>query len=368
MKIMMLSNQSRSMATFWAVLMRTMTGQGMEVTCCTPDQGDEVANLGYPAVRYSLDRKGMNPLKDLGTAYELYKIFQQHKPDIVFATTIKPVIYGSLAARFAKIPHIFATITGLGYAFEVDSLPKKALNLLTCQLYRKSLAHARGIFFQNHDDAKLFRQKKILAPSAKVLFARGTGVDIDHFAQAPFPDLAPFTFLLIGRLLEAKGIREYVKAALAFKQKFPAVKFQLLGVPETGPGSISLAEIESYGSTVEYLGQTRDVRPYIANSHVVVLPSWREGLPTALMEAMSMGRPIVATNVPGCREVLKPGHNGFFSEPGNVPSLTQAMQNFLEHPELIYTMGQAGRHRAEQEFDARIVAKTILNDMARSMQ
>lgn len=367
MKVMMLTNQSRSMAVFWRVLMQAMQDRGWDISCCIPDDGAELQEMGYHTIPYTLDRKGINPFRDIRTLHNLFTIFREHKPDLVFSTTIKPVIYGTLAASYAKVPHIFATITGLGYAFEADTPLKKVINRIGSFLYSLALRHATGVFFQNREDAKLFRMENILAQNANVLFARGTGVDISHFSPAPFPDQEQPTFLVMARLLEAKGLREYAAAATMLKQKYPHARFQLLGIPESGPGSIPLEEVSSWSPDVEYLGETRDVRPYLANAHVAVLPSWREGLPTALMEAMSMGRPLVATNVPGCREVIKPGFNGFLAESKNPAALGAAMENFLKHPDLVSTMGHAGRHMAEKEFDAKIVANGIIDDMTRSM-
>lgn len=371
MKVIILSNQGRSMTIFWRVLIETMRKNGMEVLACVPYGDDTPAKLGIQVIHYSLERKGLNPFKDIQSFRELYKIFIRQKPDAIFATTIKPVIYGCLAAHLAKVPYIFATITGLGYAFEADTFSKKIINRISRFLYRQSLRHANGIFFQNSDDALLFRQCGILDANAPVFFARGTGVDTAYFAKAPFPPCAhgqPIIFLLVGRLLEAKGIREYAEAASILKQQFPNAVFQLLGPPEQGPGSLSRTELTCLAQHIEYLGETTDVRPFIARAHVAVLPSWREGTPTAMMEAMSMGRPLVTTNTPGCREVLRQGYNGFLAEVKNPQSLALAMCNFLENPDLIASMGNASRDLAISEFDAHVVANGILDNMARSMK
>lgn len=364
MKVLMLSNQARSMAVFWRVLIQAMQARGMDVVCCVPDTVPELETLGPTIINYPLDRKGINPLHDIQTLLRLRDIFKAIKPDAIFATTIKPVIYGSLAAKRAGVPHIFATITGLGYAFERDSPLKKLINSISCGLYRRALNGISGVFFQNPEDARLFRESRILEAHAPVLFARGTGVDTAHFAQTPLPPLNEPAFLLVARLLEAKGIRDYAKAAAMLKQQYPKARFQLLGPPENGPGSIAPEEIRQM-TAIEYLGQTNDVRPYWRNAHVAVLPSWREGLPTALMEAMSMGRPLVAADVPGCREVLINGKNGFFAQPKDARSLALAMGQFLEHPDMIAVMGAASRKMAEKNLDAHIVADGILADMAR---
>lgn len=367
MKVLLLSNQSRSMAIFWRVLIQAMLERGFEVICCVPP-GDvkseqKLTEMGATIINYRLDRKGLNPINDLRTQKELERIFAAEEPDLIFATTIKPVIYGALAAHRAGIANFYATITGLGYAFERDSLLKKAINKISKALYRRSLRHAAGIFFQNPDDADLFRKQGLVDEKARILHARGTGVDTAHFPLTPLSENRAPVFLLVARLLEAKGIKEYAEAARKVKKRFPSVRFQLLGPEENGPGSIPVEQIREWEDAIEYLGEASDVRPFMAAADVIVLPSWREGLPTVLMEAMSMGRAIIATNVPGCRELVDPGVNGLLAEAANPDSLAASICELLEQPKLISKMGLAGRRLAEEKYDARVVAEGILKDM-----
>ena len=344
--------------------------------CCVPpgDAASEAAltALGAQVRTYPLDRKGLNPLSDIRTLGALVRLFKEEKPDLLFASTIKPVIYGCMAARVARVPHIYATITGLGYAFEADSFFKKAVNKLSCLLYRTALSGAEGVFFQNQDDIRVFRQAGILGPRARVLTARGTGVDTARFAPAPFPDLTetgelagPPVFLLVARLLEAKGLPEYAEAARLLKARYPAARFQVLGPPEHGLGSVSLDQIKAWEArgSIEYLGETSDVRPYVAAAHVLVLPSWREGTPTSIMEGMSMGRPAVVTDAPGCREVVRQGVNGLLTPLRDAQALADAMETFITTPQNILRMGAAGRELALRELDAHTVAARILEDM-----
>ena len=373
MKILILSNQARSMSNFWSVLIRRMRAGGHTVICAAPP-GDAAAEaalraLGAAVVNYPLDRKGLNPLRDAGSFIALLRLFRAEKPDLLFATTIKPVIYGCLAARVAGVPRVYATITGLGYAFETDSFFKKCVNRLGVVLYRLALSHVSGVFFQNEDDLRVFRRHGILGPDARVLMARGgTGVDTARFAPAPYPPLppaGPVIFLLVGRLLEAKGLHEYAEAGRLLKARGAECRLQLLGPEETGLGGVDLAQIRRWetGGFLEYLGETRDVRPFIAASHVLVLPSWREGTPTSVMEAMSMARPAVVTDVPGCREVVRDGVNGWLTPPRDPGALACAMERFVAEPALIARMGAAGREMALAEFDAETVAARILKDM-----
>lgn len=359
------------MSIFWRVLIGAMKKSGMEVLCLAP-AGDEASDraleeMGARLIHYRLDRKGLNPARDLATLLNLKAVLGAEKPDLVFATTIKPVIYGCIASHMAGVPAIFATITGLGYAFEADTPLKKIINRISRSLYKNSLKYADGIFFQNPDDRDLFISQGILEKNANVLFAAGTGVDINHFALSPFPSLppaGPVVFLMLARLLEAKGIREYREAAEILKKKYPLARFQLLGPRERGRGAITEREISSWaGGPLEYLGEARDVRPHIAASHVAVLPSWREGAPTALMEAMSMGRPCVATDAPGCREMIVNGRNGWLVPIKNPEALAGAMERFLLDPSLIMSMGARSRELAEEKYEAGGVAMRILDDM-----
>lgn len=372
MKILILSNQARSMANFWSVLIRRMRTGGHTVVCCTPP-GDATAEaalraLGAEVVPYPLARKGLNPFRDVKSFLALVGLFRAERPDLLFATTIKPVIYGCLAARVAGVPRVYATITGLGYVFEADSLFKKCVNRLGVFLYRYALRHVSGVFFQNQDDIRVFRAYGILSLGARVLTARGTGVDTVRFAPSPFPPLppeGPTVFLLVGRLLEAKGLVEYAEAGRLLAAVGANCRLQLLGPPETGLGGVDLARIRRWEADglLEYLGETRDVRPFIAECHVLVLPSWREGTPTAVMEAMSMGRPAIVTDVPGCREVVRDSVNGRLTPPRDPAALARAMEQFVRNPDDIVRMGAAGRELALGEFDAETVAARILRDM-----
>ena len=376
MKIIVLGNQTKAMSNFWSVLIRHMRKAGHEVVCCAPpgdtDAEAVLATQGARMRHYALDRKGLNPMSDLRTTRELFRLFKEEKPDLLFASTIKPVIYGCMAARAAGVPHVYATITGLGYAFEADTFLKKCVNRLGRLLYRAALSGAEGVFFQNQDDITVFRQSGILGPGARVLTARGTGVDTKRFAPGPFPDYTdqgslsgPPVFLLVARLLEAKGLPEYAEAARLLKARHPQARFQVLGPPEKGLGSVSLEQVQAWQQQgyIEYLGETSDVRPYVAAAHVLVLPSWREGTPTSIMEGMSMGRPAVVTDSLGCREVVRPGVNGYLVPVRDPQALASAMEAFIISPQDIARMGQAGRELALSEFDAEKVAARILHDM-----
>lgn len=375
MKVVIMGSQARSMANFWPTLIKMLVEKGHEVYCFVP-QTDEEADKkaielmrswgAFPCEVY-LSRRGLNPFKDFISLLSLRMIFRCIKPQVLFSYAIKPVIYGTLAAKFGMVPLRFAMITGLGYTFEADSLPKKILTKVVSVLYWIALKCCHGVFFQNQDDLAHFKKLGILPKQTKpdyVQMIRGTGVDIERFAAEP-PVVAEQIFLLVGRVIEAKGIREYAQAAKLLKTKYPLARFQLLGPLETGPGSIAQAEIDTWKKEgyVEYLGATDDVRPFIAKASVMVLPSYREGLPTSIMEGMSMARPAVVTDVPGCRELLVEGENGFMVPWKDPEALAQGMEKFIKNPELIEKMGKNARLMAEKDYNARTVAQGLIQAM-----
>jgi glycosyltransferase involved in cell wall biosynthesis len=375
MKVIILGNQARSMVNFWTVLIRSLLATGHDVLCLVPAEGgkdaapwtDSLAALGARLAHYPLDRKGLNPLRDLSTLLALAAFFRKEQADLLFASTIKPVIYGSLAASLAGTPakeqrHVM--ITGLGYMFEADSPFKRILTRLACLLYRLALSRVHTVFFQNEEDKATFDRLALVPSGVNPAMSRGTGVDLHRFAPAPLPE-GPPVFLLMGRLLEAKGLRDDHAAASLLKRRYPDARFRLLGPPEQGPGAVPPDTVRAWHAegTVEYLGEAGDVRPYIAAAHVLVLPSYREGTPTAVMEGMSMGRAVVVSDVPGCRETVREGENGFLIPARDARALARGMERFLLDADLAQHMGLAGRRRAEEDFDATRVAKHIMEVM-----
>ena len=371
MKVAVLGNQSRAMVNFWSVLIRSLVRAGHEVVCLAPagdsDWEGRLRDLGARLVRYPLDRKGLNPLRDLRTLLALRRIFLREKPDALFAYTIKPVIYGTLAAALAGHPaarnrHVM--ITGLGYMFEADSPIKRILRHVAVLLYRLAFSLAGTAFFQNAADRELFERLKIVPKGMRLAMTPGTGVDLERFSLAALPPL-PLVFLLIGRLLAAKGLYEYYEAAKLLRQRYPDARFQLLGPPETGLGGVPLEEARSWHTegVIEYLGEASDVRPYLAAAHVLVLPSYREGAPTAVMEAMASGRAAVVTDVPGCCETVTHNENGRIVRARDAASLAAGMEWYLANPSLAAVHGANARKRAEAEFDADNVASRIMAAM-----
>lgn len=366
-KIVIISHYSKSLINFRGDLIRAMIELGHEVICLGPEAGykQPLQELGADYLQIPLHRTGLNPLKDVKTLFSLRKVLKEIKPDIVFSYTVKPIVYGSIAAHMAGVRRMYALISGLGYVFIGQTFKQRLLTQIVAFLYRQGLKYNQVVFFQNPDDLHLFVSKSIVPKTAKPVLVNGSGVNIEKFAFAP-PKLSSVTFLLIARLIKDKGILEYVESARLLKQKYPDAKFQLLGPLDINPAAITQEQLERWTKEgiIEYLGKTNDVRPYIADASVFVLPSfYREGTPRSVLEAMSMGRPIITTDAPGCRETVIDGKNGFLVPVKDVDSLKSAMEKFILNPDLIVQMGKQSRIIAEEKYDVRKVNRAILQEM-----
>lgn len=293
------------------------------------------------------------------------------KPDYVMVYTIKPVIYGSLAAKLARVPNRFALITGLGYPFqgaEDKDYKKSSLQKMMHQLYAVALASAQKVFFQNPDDEALFRTMGILKLTIPSKVVNGSGVDISEYAIKLFPlrgNLPVPKFLLIASLLGDKSVREYAQAAAIIKVEYPQVQFDLVGWVDDNSDTIQQQELDGWinEGLFNFWGKLADVQPAIAANPVYVLPSYREGTPRTVLEAMAMGRSIITTDTPGCRETVVEGYNGYLVPVKSVDKLAAAMERFIMNLELIVSMGAASRQLAEEKFDMNAVNQTMLAEM-----
>lgn len=305
-----------------------------------------------------IDPKGVNPVSDLLLMRKLRALYAKLDPDIVLHFTIKPVIYGTLAARANRIPAL-NTITGLGTAFIRQTWITHAVEML----YRHSLAGPRPVIFQNPDDLAVFRERRLVTENPCVLVP-GSGVDTDAFSQLDLPGADQVTFLLISRLLADKGVIEFAEAARVIRRDYPNARFQILGpLGVANRTAIREDQLESWvkEGIVEYLGETDDIRPFVAQSHCIVLPSYREGFSRVLLEACAMGRPIITTDVPGCRDIVTDGVNGFLCQPRDAGSLTGAFRRFLDLDDRQYhEFAAAARARAVEDFDSRFVVRRYL--------
>lgn len=369
-RIAIISNQAFSLTNFRGPLILEMVARGCTVYALAPDYDTSsrqaVEALGAISIDYSMSRAGMNPVRDLLDLCKLAFLLRSLKPDISFGYFIKPVIYGTLAARLAGVRKRYAMIEGAGYVFIEDKTGNWRRTLLrkfATGLYRLGLGAANRVFMLNADDKQLFVEERMVE-AEKVQLINGIGLNLDHFVMTA-PALEPFTFILVARLLREKGIFEYVEAARIVKARYPLARFVLLGSIDLNPGSVSEATVKQWTEegVIEWPGQVDDVRAWIAQASVFVLPSYREGLPRSTQEAMAMGRAIITTDVPGCRDTVIDGLNGYIVPARNADALAKAMLKMLAQPQLLASMGQQGRVIAEQRFDVNKINKTILDVM-----
>jgi len=356
LKVLVVGNIAQSLVNFRGPLLGTMVERGHEVVAVSPENDPRYAQaLAELGVRYRtvpLQRASFNPVADLRFMWALRRLMAEERPDVFLGYTIKPVIYGNLAARLAGVPSRNALITGLGYAFG-DSTPKqRVVGRVIHVLYRLALAGTHTVFFQNPDDRAEFLGRGFVDEERAALVS-GSGVDLERFPPSDPPPPPP-VFLLIARLIREKGIHQFVEAARILKKAYPDARFQLLGPLDSNPTAIARSEVNEWEKEglVEYLGETDDVRPYLEAASVFVLPSYyREGTPRTALEALATGRPVVTTDAPGCRETVDHGVNGFLVEPRHVTSLAAAMERFLEDPSLVESMGRASLELARNRYD-----------------
>jgi glycosyltransferase involved in cell wall biosynthesis len=369
LKIAVIASLAQSLVNFRGPLIATLATSGHEVIACAPGNdvavNDWLAKFGVRYHRIPLDRTGMNPVRDAALILYLTVMLRRLRVDLFLGYTAKPVIFGSLGAYLAGVPLRFSIITGLGYAFTNvpgHGVGTPVLSRVALTLYRISLATNRAVFFQNPDDKAFFIRHNVVTPQQSVLVP-GSGVDIDHFHES-VPSDNP-VFLLIARLLTDKGIREYVDAARRIKARRPDARFQLLGPYDSNPSAIRPEEVDAWRQegAVEYLGETDDVRPFLRACGVYVLPSYREGTPRTVLEALATGRPVITTDAPGCRETVVHGWNGFLVPPRDARALAETMEIFIDKPELIREMGTRSRSLAVQKYDVHKVNAVILNAM-----
>ncbi len=374
MTVLIVASLAESLINFRGPLIAAFQSEGMKVHVAAPGLAtdcsvrQQLEAQGCVVHTIPLSRTGINPLLDIGSLVSLVWLMIAIKPSHVLCYTIKPVIYGSIAARFARIPHRFALITGLGYAFSKLNEPRKGLRgwvrSLVTILYGHALNGVHKVFFQNPDDEAVFRQLGILSRTKDSVLVNGSGVDLAKFTVSAVPRNGT-EFLLIARLLGDKGVREYAEAAKLILARYPDVKFGLAGWIDGNPDAISQSELDDWiaDNRLYFYGQLSDVRPAIRACSVYVLPSYREGTPRTVLEAMAIGRPIITTDAPGCRETVVDAHNGFLVPIKSVEALASAMQKFIENPDLIPIMGARSRQIAEEKYDVHKVNAVMLEAM-----
>ncbi|QJT35323.1 glycosyltransferase family 1 protein [Aeromonas media] len=365
-KITLVANTAWSMFNFRRGLLSRLIDDGYQLTIIAPhdDFSDKLRAMGCVVVDLPIEAKGTNPLQDLKLIHTLYRLYQQITPDFIIHYTIKPNIYGSLAAKLVGIPSLAIT-TGLGYTFVNDNFIAK----IARQLYKVAFRYPKEVWFLNEDDRQVFLSYSLVSEN-KAKLLHGEGVNVSHFSPiSSSSGNNPTTFLLVARMLWDKGIGEYIEAARVIKSKYPNTHFQLLGACDVpNPSIISREQIGIWESEgiVEYLGTTDDVRTVIANVDCVVLPSYREGIPRTMLEAAAMAKPLIVSDAPGCKDVVINGKTGFLCKVKNRDSLAAAMELIInQSTQERVDMGVAGRNLVLQKFDERVVIKKYIDMLSR---
>lgn len=370
MKIAIIGTTSAMMINFRQDLIKELIQKQHEVLAFALDYDEKskekISALGAIPVDYIFSKTGLNPLSDFKNTLKFSRLLKKHQPDMVFSYVTKPVIFGTLAAKLAGIKNRYGMLEGLGYSFtetpENPSPKKKLIKRIQILLYKISVPLLKRLIVLNPDDKiELTQAYKIKVADCQVL--GGIGLNLADFPFSP-PFIQKISFIFIARLLKEKGIYEYTDAARRIKKSHPEVEFIVLGGIDTqNPGGLQHYELENLiqDNIINYLGHVTDVKKWLQQSSVFVLPSYREGVPRSTQEAMATGRAIITTDVPGCRETVIDGLNGFLVKPWSVEDLVKAMEQFIQNPELIESMGNESYKLAKERFDAQAVNKKLLN-------
>lgn len=365
-RIALIASYAPSIIQFRGPLIRAILERGHPLLAAAPDFAapvrHELESLGVETADYPLARTGLDPRADLASLRALTDLMRSWRPDVVMGYTPKPAIYASLAASRVGVPHIVPMLTGLGYAFLPGGGAKRRLvRAVSGTLYKRALARAHAVVFHNADDAAVLRKAGCLPRDLPVHIVSGSGVDLDHFTTEPLASTENgLVFLMIARLVGYKGVGEYCEAAQRLKPRFPEADWLLVGPEERGPAGYARETLARFGDAVTYLGPADDVRPMLKRCHVYVLPSYGEGMPRTVLEALATGRPVITTDARGCRETVINGSNGSLVPIRNAAALADAMTAMLEGPELLADMGRRSRALAEERFDVNLVNKAML--------
>lgn len=367
-KILITCSDANSLRNFRGRLIASIRSDGHEVIAVAPEFPNAVAEwcqgLGVIMERTSLDNQSLNPFGDLAALMQLYRIIRRHRPDVVMGYTHKPALYTALAAKLARVPHVTMMVTGIGFGFEPGKgAVRKIVPAITRSLFRAGCAVSDKVIFHNKDNRDFFVSERLLRNPAKAVVVGGSGVDLSYFYPQPLVPASrdEITFLLIARIVRYKGILEYARAAQRLRASYPKAKFLLAGYHDSNPLAYTAKEWQFITDQVEYLGQSDDVRSLYARAHVYVLPSYGEGMPRTVLEAMASGRAIVTTDTYGCRDTVEEGVNGHLVPIRDHESLTASMGRFLSGDSPYDLMGAASLERARRLFDVEHVNREMLS-------
>ncbi len=356
---------------FRGPLIADLIASGHDVSVCVPRADPSIAagiereirDLGAEWIDVPLDRTGTNPRNEWRARRFFRRLFRERPFDVVLAYNPKPIFHAVTAAKSAGVPMVGAMVTGLGFAFIGGSWKARVLGMVARHLYRRAMRAADVVFFQNADDHRTFEQHQLLAPSQRVELVAGSGVDINRFAARPVtvPEAGPI-FLMIARLLKDKGTMEFADAARIVRRTVPGARFRLVGWIDSNPAAISQSDLDGWmrEGIIEYVGRLDDVRHELAACSAFVLPSYREGLPKSVLEAMSVGRAIVTTDAPGCRETVVNGDNGYLVAVQDPQSLADACLRLCRDRESLVRFGRRSREIAETRFESGAVNRQVM--------
>lgn len=361
----LVSPKNRTAYNFRGELISEIIAKGYNVYVTGPNRidVDRIEALGATFVEIKNDKNGVNILADLRYLFSLIRLFRKLKPDATLGYTVKPVIYAAIAAKLCRVRSITSMITGVGYLFISKTRKARILKKLVLLLYKIGLACADSVIFQNPDDLKEFVQNG-LVKERKTLVVNGSGVNMNKFRVAPYPE--QMTFFMLSRIMNSKGVLEYAKAAKIVKADFPNIRFMLLGAFECIQDSLSEDGFrKEYIETgiIDYFGESDNIPSYYAQASVYVLPSYREGTPRTVLEAMAMGRAIITTDVPGCRETVIDGENGFLVTAMDVDSIVTAMKRFIKDESLVRTMGGKSEKYCYDKYRVEIINQNMIQAM-----
>ena len=371
MKFLIIASVAESILNFRYKLIQELKSKGFEVHIAAPaisiddEVFQKIASLNVVIHKIPLKRTGLNPFHDVICLIKLIFLIRRVSPNYLLSYTIKPIIYGTIAARLMGVDHRISMITGVGLAFTDVSKEKlkKSTRKIIILMYRLAMKLSTKVIFQNSDDRDLFIKLGIISKNHKIAVVSGSGVDLTKFKPVKFKGQQ--NFLIISRLIASKGIREFVEAARIIKRDYEQVTFTIVGWIDQGEDAISNEELQSWvkEGDITHLGFQADVRDALTNCSVYVLPSYREGTPVSVLEAMATGRPIITTDTAGCRETVIDGENGFLVEVGNVRSLVEAMNKFILDPSLIISMGERSLELARMKYDVDLVNCEMMDAM-----
>ena len=353
--VLILANSSAGFYDFRIELARAMRKEGMRVAISLPDtvKTDQIAGEGVEVIHTPINRRGMDPRQDFALLLAYRKLMKEIRPDLVMTYTIKPNVYGGLAAASLKIP-VIASVTGLGSAFQNPGLKRT----LVQTLYRAGLRRARCVFFQNAENMGIFENSGIRGASARLV--PGSGVDLDTHRAEPYPADDGVRFLFVGRMMKEKGIEEYLAAAAALHSE--RVVFQTVGYCDEDYQEM-LDAAEERGE-IRQLGFQTEMHEFYTQCSAAVMPTYHEGMSNVLMEASSTARPVIASDISGCREIVEEGATGFLFEPRSLKSLTEALRKFIALPNAERAqMGRRAREKMEREFDRRKVTAAYMEEI-----